>query len=173
MTEWISIIDAQPEIDQDVFYFFEELGVYKGKYKQVNYYEGAEEVDPIYGDCFYGSKGFLTDDVTHWMPAPTDEEWDGKLPDIPDGYVSVYGRHFDGYAHKDNTLTVRKDEFEGMTDLIKYCQNGHLLGLTCPDCSLYHIYWEEDVDGYQCSACERVYDTADVEDNPTKYRSKK
>ena len=172
MSEWISIIDEQPQKEQDVFYFFEMLGVYKGKYKPVNYYEGMEDVDPIYGDCFYSVKGFLTDDVTHWMPAPSDEEWDGNLPDVPDDYVEVTGTHFNGYTHRDNAILVRKDEFEGMNELRIYCRQGHLLGLSCPECKIYHIYWEEDAGGYQCPECERVYDTKEVEDNPTKYRTK-
>lgn len=167
---WFNIEKKQPEDGQDVFYFFDILGVYKGKYKKVNYYEDYPEMDPVYGDCFYGKKGFLTDDVTHWMPAPTDEDWDKQYPDIPSEFVEVTGTHFNGYTSSENAITVRKDEFEGMKDLVDYCKAGHLLGLTCPDCKLYHIYWEEEDNGYKCPECLKVYDTKDVEDNPSKYR---
>lgn len=51
---WISVADRYPDVDQDVVYFFDVCGTYVGKY--------------VGEHCFAGEAGFLTDDVTHWMP---------------------------------------------------------------------------------------------------------
>lgn len=51
---WISVKERYPDVGQDVVYFFDICGTYVGKY---------------FGEhCFGGEAGFLTDDVTHWMP---------------------------------------------------------------------------------------------------------
>lgn len=168
---WIHIKDQKPEINQDVFYFFEVLGVYKGKYEQVNFYEDEEDIEPCWGDCFYGKNGFLTDDVTHWMPAPPDEDWDEVLPDVPEGYIQVHDGNFKGWAHVDEVYVVRQDQYEYMKEQIKYLEAGHKNGLVCPDCPI-HIYWKEEKDGYHCGGCGKVYDTLDVEINTYKYISK-
>ena len=56
MSEWISVDDWLPEEGQSVIYYFDVVGMHFGKY---------------YGDnCFGGRSGFLTGDVTHWMPLP-------------------------------------------------------------------------------------------------------
>jgi len=175
MNNWIRIKDQKPEDGQDVFYFFDVLGVYKGRYLRKEYpREMFEEgTEPVYGDCFYGKKGFLTDDVTHWMPAPTDGEWDKVLPDGPEDYVKIHDGHFDGWAHKDNVLIVRKDRYEGMKAQIKYLEDGHKTGLVCPDddCPC-HIYWQEEHDGYRCGCCLKTYPTEEVESGHPKYISK-
>ncbi len=167
---WIHINDQKPEYQQDVFYFFEVLGVYKGKYRKYNYHEDLDDVEPCWGDVFYGKKGFLTDDATHWMPAPTDDEWNGIFPDVPDGYVKVYDTFFNGYAKKDETVLVRKDEYDSLRDELNYYRCGHLGGLVCQDGCPCHIYWNEESDGYECGGCGKVYPTDDCENNPEKYR---
>lgn len=43
--------------DPYVWYFFEVTGVSYGQY--------CEE-----DNCFYGARGYLIGDATHWMPAP-------------------------------------------------------------------------------------------------------
>ncbi len=83
---WISIKDQRPTEEQDVFYFFEWTGVNKGKYQGVPYdpehFGTDEDGNPYVGNCFYGKKGFLTDDVTHWMPYDGNDE----LPPKPEGF---------------------------------------------------------------------------------------
>lgn len=59
---WIKIEDKVPEVDQDVWYFFDIVGVHKGKYY------GADWSDYGCGHEFGGDNGFLGGDVTHWMP---------------------------------------------------------------------------------------------------------
>ena len=54
---WIEMKDKTPSDYQYVWYYFEITGVSYGQYS-------VEE------DCFYGPRGFLTGDVTHWMEAP-------------------------------------------------------------------------------------------------------
>jgi len=56
---WIKVSDRLPEEGQEVFYYFKHTGIARGHYKKTEY-----------GDCFYGDRGFLTNDVTHWMPFP-------------------------------------------------------------------------------------------------------
>lgn len=168
---WVHINDRLPEEDRPLFYFFEVLGVYRGKYEKYEYpteFTGTEE--PVYGNTFYCEKGFLTDDVTHWRYV---EGWEDEefLPEIPDEYVKVHGKHFGGgYTHKDNTLVVRKDEFIGLCDRLDYLLDGHLEGLVCQDGCPIHIYWKEEEDGYKCGGCGTVYPTDDVEANPEKYK---
>ena len=61
MSEWISVKDQLPELDAPVIYYFEITGMAIGKY---------------HGDgAFGGGRGYLHDEVTHWMPTPA----------IPDG----------------------------------------------------------------------------------------
>lgn len=57
--KWISVEDRLPEEGISVLYYFGCVGVHKGKYKK----NGRSNI-------FYGNSGFLTDDVTHWMPLP-------------------------------------------------------------------------------------------------------
>lgn len=51
---WINVDERYPAVGQHVVYFFDVCGTYVGTY-------GGEH-------CFVGEAGFLTDDVTHWMP---------------------------------------------------------------------------------------------------------
>lgn len=62
---WIEYKDKKPKINQDVYYFFSFLGVNKGIY-------GGNHI-------FYGKKGFLQGDVTHWMPV----EFSDDIPTPP------------------------------------------------------------------------------------------
>jgi hypothetical protein len=69
--EWISIKDQAPEDGQDVIYYFDVVGRHRGKYCEVEYPEewGLDsDGKPFKGHQFYSERGFLTDDVTHWMP---------------------------------------------------------------------------------------------------------
>lgn len=66
---WIKMKDQKPEEGQKVIYYFRPVGVHRGVYNR-----GYEEEYGHY-DCFSGKGGFLTDDVTHWMP-----DHGGELP---------------------------------------------------------------------------------------------
>jgi hypothetical protein len=61
--EWIRIKDKAPEEGKLLVYYFAPLGCFIGKYKRCK-----TPQDGIH--TFYGKSGFLTDDVTHWMPIP-------------------------------------------------------------------------------------------------------
>ena len=57
--DWIKIEDQLPEDGAQVIIYFEVA-----KYKNL---KGTE--DEIFGhNMFYNKSGWLTDDVTHWMP---------------------------------------------------------------------------------------------------------
>lgn len=63
---WIKHEDQEPQVDQQVIYFFKYVGVHRGYYR---------------GDHLYtGKSGFLIGDVTHWMPDEGQE-----LPERPQG----------------------------------------------------------------------------------------
>lgn len=62
MSEWIKMSDRQPEHGQAVIYYFDMVGRHRGFYST-----GLDE-DGYRYHTFYGKGGFLTDDVTHWMP---------------------------------------------------------------------------------------------------------
>ena len=64
MQDWISMKDHKPEENQRVIYYFKEVGVHIGRYRKDIDEEGYEH------DVFHGPSGFLSDDVTHWMPTP-------------------------------------------------------------------------------------------------------
>jgi len=67
--EWIKVEDKLPKENQKVWYYFKPCGVYLGNYSRIEYPKEATGVDyPVYGDCFHSKHGWLTDDVTHWMP---------------------------------------------------------------------------------------------------------
>jgi len=172
---WTSIDIEKPEEDRDLFYFFEVLGVYRGKYERTEYPKEMfeEGTEPVYGDSFYGKNGFLTDDVSHWMYANGEEE--GYLPDVPIGYIKLYNGRFTEYALKSETIRIKKDEYEHLKSQVKYLDAGHLNGLVCleDDCPC-HIYWDDEdgVDGYKCKRCKTVYDTKEVEGHPYRYSSK-
>jgi uncharacterized protein YbaR (Trm112 family) len=168
---WIDIKDQKPEEDRELFYFFEVLGVYRGKYEQSEYPPELfeEGTEPVYGNSFYGSHGFLTDDVSHWMYV--DGHVEGYLPPVPDGYIKIGGR-FNGYALESETMIIRKDEYEFLKSQIKYLDAGHLNGLVCPECPHFHIYWNEDDNGYKCPGCGAVHNTKEVEKYSYRYESK-
>lgn len=65
MGKWIKCSERMPDNEQDVFYYFRWVGVWAGKYKRPN--------------TFYSDSGFLTGDVTHWMPRMSDD----LLPEPP------------------------------------------------------------------------------------------
>lgn len=66
MNIWLRIDEQKPYNEQPVFYYFGFFDkIYKGAYS-------TEEVEfsgkILVMDCFYGKSGFLSDDVTYWMP---------------------------------------------------------------------------------------------------------
>ena len=71
MKNWISVEDYLPELNQKVWYYFELLGKFKGTYGGL--YEGREGMS-----IFYNDDGFLTGDVTHWLPCK-EERLDEKV----------------------------------------------------------------------------------------------
>ena len=169
---WIHIKDQRPEDGQDVFYFFEVLGVYKGKYSRTEYPKELfeEGTEPVYGDTFYGEKGWLTDDVTHWMPLNrVTAEMDDYLPAPPEDYLPLTEG---GYAHKDEVVVTTKREIEQLRWYVKYYEDGHLTGLVCPVHTHMHIYHDDEKDGYWCHYCEKAYDTQLVEEDSYKFQSK-
>ena len=170
MADWIDINNQRPEEDQKVFYFFAFLGVYRGQYSLVEYPEemSDEGSEPVYGDCFHGKGGFLTDDVTHWMPDDDRED----LPDVPQGYIEIHDGRFREYALESETVRIKKDEYESLKWQVKYYDEGHKMGLVCPDCSQLHIYHNDEDNGYKCGGCGKVYNTLEVETNTYRYMSK-
>ena len=63
---WIDIRDKEPEDGQLVYYWFGFFDcVYTGHYEQ--YYDEYYPIG-VYSNVFYNDEGFLTDDVTWWMP---------------------------------------------------------------------------------------------------------
>jgi len=66
--DWISIKDQVPEDGAIVITYFGELNnpIEIARYKNL---KGTE--DEVFGhNCFINKSGWLTDDVTHWMPLP-------------------------------------------------------------------------------------------------------
>lgn len=72
MSDWILVEDEIPDEGQAVIYFFECVGVWRGKFAQcamnVEHFGTDENGKPYMSNTFYSDKGFLGDDVTHWMP---------------------------------------------------------------------------------------------------------
>lgn len=73
--KWIRVTDQLPEIGQKVWYFFEYVGVWPGKYDGIaKDFSYANSKFPM--TSFSGPGGGLTGDVTHWMPRDTEGgEW--------------------------------------------------------------------------------------------------
>jgi len=65
---WIPIETQLPAEGQRVIYWFEHTGVDRGWFTMTEW-----------GPCFYGRGGWLTDDVTHWMP----DDGRGRPPKPP------------------------------------------------------------------------------------------
>ena len=63
--DWIKIEDKIPDEGQKVIYYFEHTGISIGKFTK-----DKDNIGFPFGNIFYGKSGFLTDDVTHWMPLP-------------------------------------------------------------------------------------------------------
>ncbi len=66
---WINVDDQLPEHGANVWYYFERVGVHLGWYSHctlIGEEAGMKHEDFI--EVFYGHKGFLGDDVTHWQP---------------------------------------------------------------------------------------------------------
>jgi len=81
MSDWITIGCCKPPVHHPVIYYFEQVGVHRGKYYRT--VVDTDEKYPVqYHDCFHGAAGWLTDDVTHWM-LDTGQE----LPEPPNDSV--------------------------------------------------------------------------------------
>jgi hypothetical protein len=65
---WVSMSERKPEQGQEVYYFFEHVGVHKGKYERQELDEKIFDQKGIMVDVFFSGKGWLCDDVTDWMP---------------------------------------------------------------------------------------------------------
>lgn len=65
MDRWISIDDKLPKEGQQVIIYFKQTGIDIMKYHDL---EGTE--DEKMGKNLFTGRGFLTDDVTDWMPLP-------------------------------------------------------------------------------------------------------
>ena len=63
--KWISISDRTPKENERVITYFEHTGISIMEYHDL---EGTE--DEAMGKHYFCGYGFLTDDVTHWMPLP-------------------------------------------------------------------------------------------------------
>lgn len=74
--DWIKIEDQVPEDGATVITYFEHTGIEISHYKNL---VGTE--DEIFGhNMFYNKSGWLTDDVTHWMPYNEGDQ----LPESPE-----------------------------------------------------------------------------------------
>lgn len=63
---WVSVAERYPEVGEDVVYYFGVCGTFVGTY--------------LGEHCFAGEAGFLTDDVTHWMPYSKPKQRVKKAP---------------------------------------------------------------------------------------------
>ena len=68
--KWIKIEDKVPPEGVNLLYFFDCTGISLGQY-----YGIEPDYCPETGHVFGSADGWLTGDVTHWMP----------LPDVPEG----------------------------------------------------------------------------------------
>ena len=73
--KWIKVEKRVPQKDENCWYYFELLGMFRGQYGGVLVDEHGKEMPGYH--IFYNDEGFLTDDVTHWHP---DQE---EKPDYP------------------------------------------------------------------------------------------
>jgi hypothetical protein len=72
MNDWVKMSDRKPEETQAVIYYFDMVGIHRG------WYQVYTDEDGYKYDVFFGMSGFLSDDVTHWMPDTGQE-----LPEKP------------------------------------------------------------------------------------------
>jgi hypothetical protein len=87
--KWIPVTERYPKDGEQVFYYFEDTGISIGQYQKLSAFKCEQfELHPEReGHVFIGKgiigKGFLTDDVTHWMP------WEEGMitPPAPKGTV--------------------------------------------------------------------------------------
>ncbi len=77
---WNKIEDKIPEINQEVWYFFDVTGVHRGQYYGVM--EDPEEPGKFWSGMheFGGEYGWLTGDVTHWQPYTGQEKPEAPAP---------------------------------------------------------------------------------------------
>lgn len=59
--DWVLTSERLPEIGALVIYYFEPVGMHLGQFKS-----GTCQGDAV----FVSRAGFLTGDVTHWLPVP-------------------------------------------------------------------------------------------------------
>jgi hypothetical protein len=77
---WLNIDMTVPDEGQEVWYYFGFFDhIYSGKHRSFR----EEGYAPgVMSHCFFGASGFLTDDVTWWMPRVEDD----LRPDRPSRY---------------------------------------------------------------------------------------
>lgn len=83
--KWTQIKDELPKERQSVIYYFKLTGVARGRYMM------TED-----GPCFSGMSGFLTNDVTHWMP----DDGNDLLPEPPREDIKMPTIVFEGKSHE-------------------------------------------------------------------------
>lgn len=74
ISPWISVAERLPARDQRVLYYFKAVGMHLGRYLGQATIDATEDGPEIEGPAgaIFGSPGagWLTGDVTHWMPVP-------------------------------------------------------------------------------------------------------
>ena len=66
LMNWITVNDCMPNVGDRVWYFFEPVGVWQGQFD--GYYQDEDGREWKGMHIFSNPKGWLTGDVTHWMP---------------------------------------------------------------------------------------------------------
>jgi len=87
--KWIKIEDEVPPEGVNLLYFFDCTGICLGQY-----YGIEPDYCPETGHVFANGDGWLTGDVTHWMP----------LPDVPEGAYE------EGWEMVDDEFFSREDD---------------------------------------------------------------
>lgn len=67
MSEWIDINDELPPEGEDVLIIYDCCGEPDIDIMKRHAYRDERRPDIQYENAFMGNRGFLTDDVTHWM----------------------------------------------------------------------------------------------------------
>jgi len=66
MQKWIKCENKMPTVGQKVWYFFEVVGSHRGTFDGWYVDDDGKKWDGMH--MFSNDYGFLTGDVTHWMP---------------------------------------------------------------------------------------------------------
>jgi len=85
LDDFIKMSDRKPAHGQKVVYYFEHTGFSEGTYER----RYIEEMDKEC-DIFSGTRGWLVDEVTHWLAY---EEAQGKCKSLPDDVKSLIAEY--------------------------------------------------------------------------------